>query len=62
MAECKSGTIVKLRNALRHLVILKKYKDRHGKDKHYAEQQPIAWENAIKILKEIDPEEQFGGL
>ncbi len=33
------------------LVELKEHKDKHGKDEKYLIHQPIAWENAFRLLK-----------
>jgi len=40
-----------LRTTLQNLVKLKKYKDTHGKDEHYKQNQPLAWAAAEKALK-----------
>lgn len=49
----------KLINALRHLVVLKKVKDKYGKTETYLDQQPKAWEYAIEVLNEIIPEDKI---
>jgi hypothetical protein len=43
-----------LLNALYELVSLKKWKEEFGKDEWYLEKQPLAWENAEKVLMEFD--------
>ena len=40
-----------LLESLFELVSLKKWKDEFGKDEWYLEKQPIAWENAEKVLE-----------
>jgi hypothetical protein len=40
--------------ALEHLIQLKDWKDKHGKDEHYLKAQPIAWDNARKALKKAN--------
>ena len=37
--------------ALKDLVQLKEWKDRFGKDEHYLQHQPIAWKNAVMVIK-----------
>lgn len=37
--------------ALEELVQLKEWKDKHGKDEHYLNAQPTAWNNAKEALK-----------
>ena len=37
--------------ALEQLVLLKKHKDKFGKDAFYLEKQPLIWENALKIIE-----------
>lgn len=44
----------KLVEALEELVKLKRYKDKVGKDFHYNERQPIAWEKAETALKQYN--------
>ena len=39
-----------LLKALEELISLKIWKDKFGKDSHYLEVQPIAWENAQKAI------------
>jgi len=43
----------KLLEALYELVSLKKWKDEFGKDEWYLEKQPLAWDNAQKVLEEV---------
>lgn len=43
--------------ALRRLVLLKEYKDEHGKDAHYEEEQPYAWKQARTALTQIEDRE-----
>ena len=37
-------------NALNELLQVKEWKDKNGKDEHYSNAQPIAWENARKAI------------
>ena len=39
---------------LSELIILKGYKDQHGKDEYYLSEQPKLWEKANKVILEID--------
>ncbi len=52
-------TEMKLINALRHLVILKKHKDKYGKTYSYLSQQPEAWGYAVKVLQDINPNDKL---
>ncbi len=52
-------TEMKLINALRHLVVLKKHKDKYGKTYSYLSQQSEAWRYAVKVLQEINPNDKF---
>ena len=40
-----------LLEALYELISLKKWKDEFGKDEWYSEKQPLAWDNAQKVLE-----------
>jgi len=42
--------IIEALRSLRDLVEVKKHKDRHGKDEWYKDAQPMAWEQARKVL------------
>lgn len=55
-AEIKELTeqAYKLADALRELVQVKEWKDKHGKDEHYCKAQPIAWSNAQQTLTEYE--------
>lgn len=44
------ATAPELLEALQNLVALKESKDKSGKDENYLKSQPIAWENAKKVI------------
>ena len=44
------ATAPELLEALQNLVALKELKDKSGKDENYLKAQPIAWENAKKVI------------
>lgn len=53
---------LQLRIALKHLVELKDYKDKYGKDSFYELHQPIAWDVARDLLNDTSNDDAIRAL